>query len=190
MPSTNAPSGPRGLLPGKPITARFVQSVAEGVVQRQLGAGGIQVKRFGRRMVIDGSGTAGVGLAGLSFTGEIETAEQISANRWQYTITEGVPRSPTGYTLVGPESPRYRVTATNRYEDGNGSSGLLGIGVFVEDIPDGFALQPVKVGNLPVTVFAERLPDGSIRWRIHEPNGISGQCPTDDSASLAIQQGS
>ena len=190
MPSTVSPSRPRGLEPNQPITDHLVKRVVEAIVQRQLGAGGIQVKRFGRRMVVDGSEViAEGGAASTSWTGLVEVAERISANRWRYTVTEAIPKSTEGYTLVGPSSTHYRVTVTNRLEDNNAASGMLGIGLLAEDIPDGFALQPIPPLAAPITVFGETLPSGSIRWRTDYSNAVGGQCPPDADSSLAISNG-
>lgn len=193
MPSTTNPSSPRGNEPGAPITDRYIKRVAEAIVQRQLGAGGIQVKRFGTRIVVDGSRVAASVAAGQRrWTGIVEEVEQLSTNRWEYTVTQAFPKAPIGYTLVGSDAELYRVTVTNCLEDNNAESGLLGTGMLAEDIPEGFALQPIPALIVPIEVFGEELPDGSIRWRTRFWNDVTGQCvePTEtDSTSLQLTVG-
>lgn len=157
--------------------------------QRSLrGAGGIEIN--GATVVYRGrkGGGVGGGLSGEEWTGLIDSAVKVSANRWTYTVTQAMPTDDGWYELVDSTSSRYRVEVTNRLEDQNTDSGLLGIGIDIGDIPQGFFLQPIPAASAPVNVFAEVYSNNEKRWRMHEYNGIGGRCP-DNSVSLAMALG-
>lgn len=96
--------------------------------------------------------------------------------RWTYTVKRATKATASwgGWTaLTGADS----LTAFNRAEAINTSSGMLGIGVTVGKIPAGFELQPIPT-NTPIVIDAVSVAGGAIEWWFYAANGIDGECAT------------
>lgn len=101
-------------------------------------------------------------------------------NRWTYAWNEAIKSSAGIDGWAVRPSGRSNLThgpAMNRYEVINSGVGVQGNGVNVDNLPQGFTIQPIPAGT-PVRIELVRLADGSAyeAW-FAEANGVDGVCP-------------
>lgn len=105
---------------------------------------------------------------------KITSSAQDGSNlRWTYTARVQT-QSGSGWSgwsdLDGTD-----VTAYNGIEAPNGSSGLLGCGITVANIPSGFALQPISAGAI-VPAEAILNSSGAVEYWFSATNQVDGSC--------------
>lgn len=114
-------------------------------------------------------------------------------NRWTYTITavEPIKTGPglSGYVRVGEDDPRYQVQARNVLEDGNGDSGVLGVGARVEQLEGSGAFLEAVPDDRYVRAYYELIEGGAVEYHFWGINVINAQCDRQPEANtLQMQQ--
>jgi len=103
----------------------------------------------------------------------IASTSSLGSNRWSYTCEEVVHSTAGTWTVV---SGGASVTARNRIEAANDGSGLEGNGVDRSNLPGGWSMKPISVGNIVELVG----PYGAAEsewWEFGHPNSDDGACP-------------
>ncbi len=104
-----------------------------------------------------------------SFRAIIMTSSRDGSNwRWIYTCQRCVNSGGGGYGTETPDGTN--IAVFNRVEQMNGTSGMLGIGMDLADIPAGLHLLPFPVG----LVIEVKFEDGQYWFSL--PNSIGGTC--------------
>lgn len=95
--------------------------------------------------------------------------------RWTYDFVESEKTS-TGYDGWEDVTDGITGTAYNRAEAINGTAGLMGNGVNIDTLPDGFEMQPIP-DDTPVRLEAIIVNgETELEWWFSMPNGIDGEC--------------
>ena len=101
----------------------------------------------------------------------IESSELETANRWRYLATPTM--LDDGGSWV-PQPGALQVVLWNLAELRNGTNGVQGNGINVDNLPQGFGLVPVPDGEI---VEARAYTSvGNNVWWFREPNGVDGEC--------------
>jgi len=97
-----------------------------------------------------------------------------AAWQWSYTL-ELVEKTAAGYGGWSTVSGVDTVTGYNLLENANGSTGLMGCGVNIDNLPTGFELQPAPVGTVVRVWIVPVLDADAEHWFAHE-NAVDGTC--------------
>lgn len=106
-------------------------------------------------------------------TARIQSATSLGSNKWSYTCAEVVHGAAGVWTVV---SGGASVSARNRIEAANDGVGLEGNGVTRSNLPVGWAMKPISVGNI-VELAGPFGAAGSEWWEFGHPNSDDGACP-------------
>ena len=124
-----------------------------------------------------------VGTGNAGFWAIVVSSTRDGANwRWFYKVTRAYKAQPgygAGKWAAIPGAPQF--DAFHSKEAANGTTGLLGNGVTVENLhpnPTNPTITPRPLSNgFPVFCRWEPLADGTLElWILPDPNGIDGTC--------------
>lgn len=159
---------------GQRVTAASLNGLSRAIPEIRGGSGSL-VRQSGNRVNIVQAQALS---AAPAFIGRVIDAASVGPNKWEYAI-EQIAKLGDKYGTITTGEWMRRVKAWNFMEFANTESGVQGNGVDVDQLPEGFSIGPVPIGDWPRPVYFWRGAgaDGLLEYWLDYPNPIVGECP-------------